>query len=220
MRLLILCILFPLLSAGQNSFRANVNVKTGLGWWIYKQGVYTGDTTGYIGYRRSHASLALGYTLDMSYNFKKLNLGFQVTYGQFIDKTLFDSRYSIFNLVADTISTGIVSSIQPGLSVEYLIIKKQKFEWAPHVEFGYLGIKTTHPQKSNFGFQGFLNIGFMHRWWLNKNWGLSFLPIYNRALILPKKPAPKGERHDIFSFTAGFGVHYRIVNKQRRADVE
>ncbi len=214
MRLLLIFLLFPLLAMGQNSVRVSIGTKAGMGWWIYNQGQFDGDTSGFVGYRRSHASVALGYSIDVSYVFKKVSIGAHFGYGQFFDKKLFDSKYSIFNLIADTVSNGIVATYQPGLCIEYYFIKNQKFEWAPHLELGYLGINTTHPDKDNFGFQGYLNIGFMHRWWFKKNWGLSFMPIYNRSLILPKKPIAKGEKHDIFSFTAGFVLHYRFLNKK------
>lgn len=218
MRLLLLLLLFPLLSVGQNSFRASIGAKAGMGWWIYNLG-HNADTA-FIGYKRSHASPAIGYTVDLSYAVKKFSFGVHGTYGQFIDRKLFDSRYTIFNKLADTVSgTKIVSTYQPGVSLEYFIVKSEKFEWAPHLEFGYLGIKTTHPDKANFGFQGYVNIGFMHRWWLGEHWGISFLPIYNRAFILPKN-GNAGERHDLFSFTAGFGLHYRVITKRKEEYVE
>lgn len=221
MRLLLLFFLLPTFSIGQNHLRVSIQTKVGMGWWIYTQGQYEGDTTGYIGYRRSHASMTLGHSLDVSYAFKKVSIGSNFIYGQFLDKKLFDSKYTIFNLLADTVSaTKIVTFYQPGITLEYYFVKNEQFEWAPHIELGYFGIKTTHPDKSNFGFKGYVNIGFMHRWWFKRSWGVSFIPIYNRALILPKNSPNKGERHDIFSFTAGFGLHYRFLSPVKNSSDE
>lgn len=218
MRILFLLILLPTFSVAQNSIVLGGKASAGMGWWSYKKGLTEGDTVGLVGYGRSHASLMRVFTFDVSYNIKKVKLGFAGTFRQLYDSRMIGSMHSQTFREIYPIGDGTVDFYQVGLNIEYLLVKKQKHEFGPRLELGYSSIRTLFDFNPEFDFQGYWSFGFAYTWWFRQSWGLALLPTYSQTIVLPKNEIAPGERHDIYGVLLGIGINYKIdLSKQEQA---
>lgn len=198
----------PFAAIGQQSITVNGHAYSGIGQWSYNKGYSDGDSTGLVGYGRSHSSLMSAFSIEVSYRCKKSAVGINGTYRQLWDKNMIGSTHSRYHRDIDSISLNSVNFIQLGISGEYYLISKQHFEFGPRLDIGYSQIQTLLDKQ--YGLQGYWSVSIIGRWWMSERWGLTFQPTYHQTFALPKKEAAPGERHDIYGVLAGLSINYRI----------
>lgn len=196
-------------SYAQNTQLAVEFTPTGeMGWWVYDRGVdsihrgYDRTSLAFIGGWESRLYLSLGerWKLSGEYTFRML-----VDH----DMTLAESPRGN-NLEYDISVGNTVNLTRIGLGTEYKLVTRNRYTFSPYLTAGIFGIKTIHPEASNFGAKTWWEVGVSHIFQLNKGLFFTIKPRYNTMTIRVKTPEFPGEVHKIYGFGLGFGLRFLL----------
>ncbi|MDX2302661.1 MAG: hypothetical protein NW226_07660 [Microscillaceae bacterium] len=179
-----------------------------LGWWLYQKG----SVNSFLdqGQDYTHHSATIGIELDLLYRLGRWRLGLGMSYGGFFEDEMNGTRNSEFVVDEYLITEGAaVQFFRYNLQAEYILIQKNKFSLGPQIKYGWFEINTSHPEKENFGYRSYWEVGLQHEFKLKKIY-LFFRPKYQVSTILPKEEKQPEEKHKIYGIGLQIGLRIGI----------
>lgn len=183
---------------------------TDVGWWAYDKGT-PASSSGFntLGQDITHSSITVSTEIDILYRIKSWKLGAGLNVALLIENEMVGSDDSEFQFDRYDIAESAVGFINYYGIVEWGIVRKPKYELAPHFRLGSFQISTLHPEEDNFGTRWYGEIGINNQFYWKR---LSFIlrPKYRFQRILPKQEQAEGEKHRFFGVGLQMGLRYAI----------
>ena len=173
------------------------------GWWLYTLG------TG-AGIDRTDNVPVLTFEAEGLVEFSRFGLGLGVGYGLLFDNVMEEFEDTPAQRRKYAIADKYLEAVQYNLLLEYSLFSNDKYILAPQVKFGGFDLKTTHPEKDNFGDQYFFELSALNQFRISQKCHFTLRPFYQSKVITVKEAKIPGEQHRIFSLGLSFGVRYQI----------
>lgn len=199
---------FVLLLAGANNVLAQgahleLNAGVEFGWWFHQLGPAE------LGIAKTHHLPAPFVSLSWLWSLKKWRIGPMLHGGALIEDDMrgpFDSRRRSQRIpIAE--ENRAIPSLRYGLHVEYTLLRRGAYSFAPAFRYGAIQWSTLHPDRENFGYHQFGEVVLHHIWHRPKR-DFMLRMTYNSQRLFLKEPNDPLEQHHLYFWGTSLGIRF------------
>lgn len=201
--ILIILLLASAMTASAQKAQLELSAGVEFGWWFHQLGATE------LGIAKTHHLPAPFISLNWLWSIKKWRVGPLVHLGALIEDDMrgpLDSRRGS-QRIRIAKDNGAIPSIRYGLHVEYALLNRGAYTFAPAFRYGAIQWSTLHPDQENFGYHQFGEVVLHHIWHRPKR-DFVLRMSYNSQRLFLKVPSDPLEQHHLYFWGTSLGIRF------------